>query len=685
MKKLFIAEKASQCESLMDAFEPTSVKHKGYWEGENFIFTHAVGHLYKLKMHEFANDINKLPYVFDPTKVAYPGCYYEASENTLPQLKVVNKLLKRNDVSEIICATDPDAEGEAIYRTIVENVKVAKNINQSRLIIKDTTIEGLKKQYKIRKSIYEYEGLRQKAYARALTDYTLGINLSQAFTIQSKGKTTFSVGRVQTPVLKMIIDRYSANKNYVKKVTYGISFKINECIINEKNKKFNSLQEAKQYINSKIGHTIKFNITSNNIKSSPPSLYDLADIQKYGVDKLGISSNAVLKILQKLYEKKLVTYPRTDCKLITLDTSEVLNRFYGSQVIDSFQFNAKINPKAVGEVSAHEGLTLTAQKSDLTDLTENEISIYEEIKKRFLANYLDYAIARKVDAFSQDEETYFKGTFSTVLTKGYLELYNDKPFKNVLTMEQLEDINDELSKPIVLTTNNLIVREEINARPKLYTESTLITKMQNIHSEIEDNKLKRISKEIEGIGTPATRGAIIENLFKQNYVTKKGKSIIPTDKGLFLINELEKQGNPIINAEYTASLEIALNEVEENKNIEEYFNGLNQLTSIVVNSIKNSDIEYEEKKYGVCPRCKKGNIVKRKGKKGNFYPCTDETCEYTIPLYGIKFTEMDIEKMLSNKYSSTKSLKSKQGKIYKVKYKIVGDNLEREFVDKKKK
>lgn len=565
MKKLFIAEKHSQCKSLMETFEPTSTKKTGYWEGNNYIFTYAIGHLYRLKCNEFAKDINLLPYLFNPAEVANPINYYEANKKTLPQLKVVNKQLIRNDISEIICATDPDAEGEAIYRTIVENVGISKNINQTRLIIKDTTVEGLKKQFKIRKPISNYEGLRQKAYTRALTDYTLGINLSQAFTIKAKAKTPFSVGRVQTPVLKMIVDRYIANVNYVKKIHYQIKFKYNELDIHESELKFKTVDEANAYINSKVGENIVFDINAKDVKSLPPSLYDLADIQKFGVDKLSISPLKTLAVVQSLYEKKLVTYPRTDCKIITNETAEMLDSFYGGITVNSITLTENINKKVIGDVNAHEGLTLTAQKANLQDLSKLELDVYNEIKNRFLANYLKNATAQKIEVESKSESTHFKGGFNAILEKGYLELLNDKPFKNLVSMDELEQIQSDLSKPIQISRKNLLVNEIVSPRPALYTESSILSKMQNIHADIDDVDLKKITKNIEGIGTPATRGTIIENLFKQNYIQKKGKGLIPTDKGIFLINELQKQENPLINAEYTAILEKALIEVEKIK------------------------------------------------------------------------------------------------------------------------
>lgn len=681
MKILFVAEKNSQCESLMNTFEPRAKKYKGYWEGDRYIFTHAVGHLYRLKMHDFAKDISELPYLFDSKDIRNPIKYYEAGKKTLSQLKVVNNQLKRSDISEIICATDPDAEGEAIYRTIVESANISSRIKQTRLIIRDTTEVGLKKQFEMRKPCDEYEGLRQKAYARALTDYTLGINLSQAMSIKTSSR--FSVGRVQTPVLKMIIDRYNQNKNYKKTIHYELKLLINDIEINESNLKFKTIDEAKYFISSMIGKKLQFDSDIKQVQSTPPALYDLANIQKYGIDKLNISANKVLDIVQVLYEKKLVTYPRTDCQKITNETADNLNKFFGKKVFGEIKLNSNLSKTTVGDTTAHEGLTLTPQEAVIDNLSKEELIIYTEIKNRFLANYLDNAIAKQLELKHEGSDMQYKAVFCTIIHKGYIELYNDKPFKNMLSMNELEQITKQLDVPIEISEKNLAIREVVSTRPALYTESTIITKMQNIHSEIEDGNLKKVSKKIEGIGTPATRGSIIDNLFKQNYIEKKGKGLIPTEKGRFLIDELEKQGNPLINVEYTAILEHALSEIENSQNIEEYFVGLNEFTEVVVNKVKNANIQkQEEKSYGICPKCMQGKIIKRNGNTGSFYPCNQKECDYSISGF-YKFNDSDIEKLLSGSYSSIKTLKSKDGNPYKAKFMLEGEKLKREFINTK--
>lgn len=219
MKTLIIAEKPSQMRSLVTALEPNSKKGKGYYEGEKYIFTNAIGHLFELPLKAFAKDIKELPSLFEPT--SNPASFYSMKERTEEQTKVILSLLERKDIEEIICSTDQGVEGESIYREIFELFK--RDLpKQTRLIIKDTTEKGLTTQFSKRERIENYEGLRQRAYARAICDNTYGINTSQALALKS-GIYGLSAGRVQTPTLKMIVDRYQKKKNHKKITEYGLN------------------------------------------------------------------------------------------------------------------------------------------------------------------------------------------------------------------------------------------------------------------------------------------------------------------------------------------------------------------------------------------------------------------------------------------------------------------------------
>lgn len=681
-KILLIAEKPSQCRALVEALDKSAKKKNGYYESEKFIFSNVIGHFLELPYPEFRKDLNELPFTLEIDNKDVVSSYKVKSDKS-KEYKVLKSLLTRNDIDEVVCATDPDAEGEAIYREIIESTNKV-HLNQSRLIIKDTTIQGLRKQWDIRKSINEYEGLRQRAFARAVSDWLIGMNISQAVTLKSG--ITSNVGRVKTPLMKLVVDRYNENKNFKKIKSYVVEVSIGEVVLSNSKLKFDTEVHASEYI-----ETIKFPVTvdinKKEKKSKQPSFYDLADIQKYGNKSFGLSVNKVLEIVQSLYDKGYVTYPRTDCKYITEETAESLNSIYGVSNGD----NDELANKNIGEVSAHEGLTLTTKVLDLENarskLSEDEFKIYKEIYMRFIANYNDVATSDELNVSIKVEETLFSNKYNRISQNGYLEVYNDNPFKNIISESEFEEINRISGKQFNKDEIQFEVKE-LESKPKpLFTEATLLSKMQNIHSDIENKELKELSKTIEGIGTPATRGGLIEELFKKDYFVIKGKSILPTEKCIELVSILEKVECPLVNVEYTARIEKSLSEVENTLNFDEYKANIDKLNKIMVKKITESSIIKKEKvsnELGLCPKCKDSQIIVVKGKYGDFFPCKDKKeCDYKIPNF-YKFTENDVSKLLNGKYTSTKTLKNKDNKQYKAKFRLNGEKLEREFVNEKK-
>lgn len=569
MKKLLIAEKSSQMRSLVTALEPTAKKNKGFYEGTDYVFTNAIGHLFEIPLPVFVKDISELPKVFEPT--SNPAPLYTMKENTKEQTKVILDLLRRKDIEEIICSTDPDAEGEAIFREIIESFN-GKLPYQTRLIIKDTTENGLRSQFENRESISKYEGLRQRAYGRAIMDYTYGINISQALALKS-GIYKLSAGRVQTPTLKMIVDRYNQKINHKKLIEFGFNVitDIPEIVLKNPNHKFSTQNEANEYISNITN--LKINLSPKEGIKKPPKLHDLASIQKWGNKTLDLTAEEVLGVVQGLYDKGFVTYPRTDCKMITQETANRFNSFFGSKE----GFNNEINAQVVGEVTAHEGLTIT--EKEYVGNQKNENAIYNQIKSVFLSNYLDSVNYSELKYSTLIEEYDYTFKQHVIHSKGYLDFYDDNPLSNVVT-----DFSE-------VSFQKIEVKEVISQPKPLFNEATLISKMQNIHSDIEDKDLQELSKSIEGIGTPATRGTIISSLFAKEYVKMDKKSIIPTEKGIKLIELLETVNSPLLNLEETAKLESRLKDVEKNKNLDIFMEEVNEKINILIDNIKNSNIQ----------------------------------------------------------------------------------------------
>lgn len=678
-KVLILAEKPSQCRSLVKALDKNAIKKNGYYESDSFIFTNVRGHFLGLPKAKFRDNLNDLPFSLNVNSVNVVSSY-EVSADKSKDYKILQSLLARKDIVEVVCATDPDAEGEAIYREIIESCNKSE-LYQTRLIIKDTTVDGLRNQWEIRKPINEYEGLRQRAFARAVSDWLIGMNISQA--VMLKSGVSANVGRVKSPLMKLVVDRYKQNQNFKKSKSYILEFNVDDITLSNIKNKFDTKQQALEFKES-ITFPILLEVNQKFNVSKQPSLYDLADIQKFGNKTYNFTTSKVLKIVQSLYDKEFVTYPRTDCKLITENTANILDSIYG---IDPSN-NNQIARKNIGEVSAHEGLTLTAKVLDaenLKELSDDEIKIYEEINKRFKANYLDEATSQEAKVHININGTEYSNEFNKITQLGYLKSYNDKPFKNVLSNEEFDKLDSIAGN---LPNDKIIINiKEVESSPKpLFTEASLLSKMQNIHNDIEDEDLKKISKSINGIGTPATRADLIKELFKKNYFEMNGKSIVPTSKCIELVEILEKLECPLVNVEYTAKIESSLAEVERDHNFDEYIKNIEKLNKIIVNKIQGSDITFKEKELknlGSCPKCQTGNITKLSGKYGDFFLCNKEECGYKIPNY-YNFTESDIQNILKGKSSSIKNLKNKDNKSYKAKFKMVNGKLEREFINTKK-
>lgn len=670
MKTLIIAEKPSQAKSLMEAFEPNAQKKQGYYEGNNFIITNAIGHLFGRALDTFAekwnDDYEQLPKTFDASNNQIK--YYKVKSQTKPQLMIIKSLLDRTDIKEIVCGTDPDAEGETIYREIIEFYKKEK-MPQKRLMIKDTTVPGLKKQWEVMKDIKEYEGLRQRAYARSLFDFTVGINLTRAVNVAA-GTSGVSVGRVVSPLLKLVVDRYTQNKGFKEIINFGLVFKFLDVELTNSKHRFDTVEQAKNYISS-LPKEFQTTVAKKEISKKAPSLYDLAGIQKVANDKFSYTAEETLELVQKLYEQKLVSYPRTDCTNITNETAEYLNKIYGGKKIGDISLNSSINKQCLGETTAHEGITLTSEVA--TSLSTKEANIYQEIYNVFISNFLPDAIYDEYEVTIKTEEFAYTQKFNVLKKAGYLDFYDNKPVKFVDSFDPSKYDKKNLSYDIS--------SKEIKSKPKkLFTASTLLSKMDNIHSDINNKELEELSKEIKGIGTPATRGAIIQKLFDTKVVELKGKNFIPTEKGINAIKILEDLKLPIIDLDYTAKMEQSLRDVEKHKNIEEFITTINKETSIMIENIRKANITKAPSSFGgakevigKCPKCGKDIFENDK----SFY-CSgykdEPKCNFSFWKETkffenkIKVTKSKMQQLL--KGEATFKLKGKDAKSYEQKMEI---------------
>lgn len=665
MSKLIICEKPSQAQAVGSALGLNN-RQDGYLTNGDICCTWCFGHLFERINPDGKWEISNLPISNQPTNNQIDFYEIKNDSGVKKQFKVIKDLISK--VDEVICATDPDAEGEAIYREVVESINYLGK--QSRMWLKDLTNEGINNAYNNRQDISEYEGLRQRAYARSYFDWSYGLTFTQLTTL-IEGQL-FNVGRVQTPTLKLIVDRYQHNANFKseKKQTLDakLSDEVKATLKKECSDFFTSVEQCENFINQ--NKDFKIEVEEKQSKVKPKSLHNLTSIQKFGNQKLGLTPQQVLDKLQKLYELKLISYPRTDCNKLSPNTADDLNKKFGKEI-----------KNVVGQVSAHEGLTPTTRENKVETI-DDEVSkkLYEEIYYTTLGNFYDDVKTQELVVKIIDEDNQLEWNKKVVTYQVSEFDWKSIPYfsDEKISGEISQNIFDEIKNNFVNNTFqkiNFSIRE-YDTKPKpLYTDATLLSSMENIHNEIEDYELKKVSKEVQGIGTPATRGSIIESLFKRGYVVKKNKNIIPTEKGIELINVLIKLNNPLLDLSYSAKLEQQLKEVEEKKNLVEFINLINNELLNEVNS-KKSEVKTPQQEVITTCTCG-GEVVKLNGKYGEYFKCNSCGLQFS----NHNFSKEEVNTLINGGESSVKDEISKKGKPYKAMYTLENNKLVPIFVN----
>ncbi len=620
MKKLIIAEKPSVARDIANVLN-IKTKKTGYMEGENYVITWAFGHLVTL-CEPADYDKNLKKWNFSTLPILPSNMQIKASDNTKKQFNTINSLIKRDDVSSLICATDAGREGELIFRYIY-NLS-GSNKPFERLWISSMTNQAIKEGFANLKDGAKYDNLYYSAKCRSEADWLVGINATRAFTCRNN--VLLSVGRVQTPTLALIVNRQEEIDNFVPKKYY-------EAVVNygefsgtffkgkTSNTRIDELEKANEIIASvsgKDGEITK--ITKKKAKTNPPFLYDLTELQRDGNKIYGYSAKKVLDIAQNLYEKrKLITYPRTDSKFLSKDmkntvkqTMEKLNvppydKAVSKVLNKGLSFSKRIINDA--KVSDHHAIIPTNSKPYTANLSKDELNIFNLIVKRFIAIFYDPFVYETTEIVVKSEGHNFVSKGKIVIDKGFKVLYKGDDKESFLPkLEKGDKVNIIDGK----------VNEKETSPPKLYTENTLLSAMEHAGKFVEDEELKEKLKE-NGFGTPATRASIIERLLQVKYIVRKGKSLIPTEKGIKLIQIAPAElKSPETTGRWEKGLnKIAKGELDPNRFIE----SIHRFVHYIVGSANTVQGHFEiapetNKKIkghlGICPVCKKGVILENK-------------------------------------------------------------------------
>ena len=636
-KTLVLAEKPSVGRDLAKVLKCNQNKGS-YIEGSKYIVTWAMGHLVGL---------------MDPE--GYDNKYKEWKMETLPMLpkhmkltvlkktgrqyNEVKKQLLRNDVSDIVIATDAGREGELVARWILEKSGVKKPLK--RLWISSQTEKAILDGFRNLKPGAAYENLYKAAVCRAEADWLVGLNVTRALTC--KYNAQLSAGRVQSPTLSMIVLREDEIRNFKPKTYYTLEGKTRGFNLAWVNKDNNSRIFDEEFAN-KVASKLKnsegkiVNINEANKKKFSPALYDLTELQRDANKIWGYSAKQTLNIMQRLYENyKILTYPRTDSRYITTDIVATIPDRLKAISIGEYRSVAEelLKGKIIGnksfvdnsKVSDHHAIIPTEQKPNLALLSSEERKIYDLVVKRFLSVMLppfEY-IQTTIEAEVQGEKLVAKG--KVIKAKGWKKLYD--------RLE--EDSDEEEIKEQVLPTVSIgdnIRVESVNIKkgetkpPARFTEATLLSAMESPHKYINVSKeAAKTLGETGGLGTVATRADIIEKLFNSFVIEKKGKEIIPTSKGKQLMELVPKDlKSPLL----TAKWESQLDEISKGKRDDHSFiKEMKNYSVALVEDVKgtNNKFVHDNKTGKKCPNCGK-YLLEVKGKNGVMNVCQDRECGY---------------------------------------------------------
>lgn len=633
MKSIILAEKPSVAREIARVLN-CSTKGKGYMEGSRYVVTWALGHLVTLAEPEDYNKSLKewrmedLPMLPERMKL-------KVIRQTSQQFSVVRGLMQRNDINELIIATDAGREGELVARWIMILAGWKKPFK--RLWISSQTDNAIKEGFENLKPGHSYDNLFDAAVCRAEADWLIGLNVTRALTC--KFNAQLSAGRVQTPTLSMIVSRENEIKNFrpsdywTIQADFGDYF--GEWRDNSGNSRIFDGKKAEEIAARLKGHngTIKDVHTDSKSELSPLA-YDLTELQREANRRLGFSAQKTLSVLQDLYEThKIVTYPRTDSRYISSDIVPTLPARLKSAAQGPYADLIKpILEKPISttkrfvdnsKVSDHHAIIPTEQPVKLSALNGEEKNLYDLIVRRFIAVlYPPYRYDQTTIITAVNGESFY--------SKG--RVVKDLGWRKAESRGAQRDEEDDMpeqslsaqQKGSIKTVKSLKVNKSKTKPPARYTEATLLTAMESPGKFIEDEELRESIK-AGGLGTPATRAEIIEKLLYANYIERHGKELVPTSKGMQLIDLVPER---LKSPELTAQWELRLSEIAKGRGSrKEFIEGIRQNASMLVGEVTSDTSTYKADNVTKtkCPMCGKYMLLINT-RRGKMLSCPDRAC-----------------------------------------------------------
>ncbi len=659
--KVCIAEKPSVAREIASVLG-ANTKHDGYYEGNGYAVTYTFGHLCTLmEPHDYKPywkswDLNNLPMLPEKfqTKVV-------ANSGIQKQFNIVKRLFEKADM--VINCGDAGQEGELIQRWVMNEANYKGEVK--RLWISSLTTEAIKEGFENLKPSKNYDNLYHAGFSRAIGDWLLGMNATRLYTVKHGGyKQVLSVGRVQTPTLAMVVNRFKEIENFKPQPYWELQTLYRDTLFSYEEGRFLKKEDGEVLAN-KVKES-DFEIVSIEKKKGneyAPKLFDLTGLQVYCNNKFGFSADETLKIVQTLYEQKVVTYPRVDTTFLPNDVypkvSGILQKLTNYSDLTKSLLGKKIKKSSKvfndKKVTDHHAIIPTGMQ---TRLQYNQQQVYDIIVKRFVAVFYDDCTVSNTTVLGKAADVPFKTTGKEILKKGWRVV-----FENPESKDKEPDILPTFVKGEKGPHEPSFLEKETKP-PNQFTEASLLRAMETAGKQVDDDELRDLMKD-NGIGRPSTRANIIETLFKRKYIVRNKKQVLPTSTGIQLIDTI--QNELLKSAELTGTWEKQLKDIEKGTfTASEFINNMKQMVDALVYEVrsetKRANISYvvdtkqketksnSKKNKGLtdetCPKCKHGQLIKGK----SAYGCSayKSGCKFVLPFSykGKKISEKQYLRLL---------------------------------------
>ena len=681
--KVCIAEKPSVAREIANILG-ANTKRDGYYEGNGYAVTYTFGHLCTLlepkdyKPHWKSWDLNNLPMLPEKFSTKVTG-----DAGIKKQFKIVESLFKKAEI--IINCGDAGQEGELIQRWVINQCNYKGEVK--RLWISSLTEEAIKEGFANLQSSEKYDNLYYAGFSRAIGDWLLGLNATRLFTVKFGGyKQVLSVGRVQTPTLAMLVNRYKEIENFKPEPYWELQTTYRNTIFNYEEGRFTKKEDGQTLADKvKAADFEIVSVTKKKGKDYAPKLFDLTGLQVYCNNKFGFSADETLKIVQKLYEMKVVTYPRVDTTFLPNDlypkVGGILKKLtnYSELTLPLLKKKIRKTKKVFDDakVTDHHAIIPTGIEANLQ---YNQQQVYDIITRRFIAVFYEDSDVSNTSVIGKAAEVPFKTTGKEIISKGWRVVFESEESSTKKSSEQSilpTFLKGEKGKhePSFL--------EKETKPPRNYTEASLLRAMETAGKQVDDDEMRELMKE-NGIGRPSTRASIIETLFRRKYIERKKKLVVPTKTGIQLIDLIDNE--LLKSAELTGRWEKRLKEIERGEfSAGVFINNMKKMVDDLVYEVRSNQSKVrishtqettktikkaskskpkKEVVGNACPKCTKGTLLKGKTAFG----CSSykNGCNFKIPfkIYDKKISDNQLLRLIDKGCTTNlKGFKTDEGLI----------------------